>query len=45
VRPAASVIRPYQIQIIPGLLQTEGSARALIRQGSAASEDEIARRG
>jgi transcriptional regulator with XRE-family HTH domain len=42
---AASVIRTYQIQIIPGLLQTEGYARALIRQGSAATEDEIARRG
>jgi hypothetical protein len=41
---AASVIRTYQIQIIPGLLQTEGYARALIRQGSAASEEEIARR-
>jgi len=45
VRPAASVIRTYQIQIIPGLLQTEGYARALIRQGSAATEEEIARRG
>jgi transcriptional regulator with XRE-family HTH domain len=42
---AASVIRTYQIQIIPGLLQTEGYARALIRQGSAATEEEIARRG
>ncbi len=42
---AASVIRTYQIQIIPGLLQTEGYARALIRRGSAATEDEIARRG
>src|SRR5690242_6246908 len=42
---AASVIRTYQIQLIPGLLQTEGYARALIRQGSAASEEEIARRG
>jgi transcriptional regulator with XRE-family HTH domain len=42
---AASVISTYQIQIIPGLLQTEGYARALIRQGSAASEEEIARRG
>ena len=41
---AASVIRTYQIQLIPGLLQTEGYARALIRQGSAASEEEIARR-
>ncbi|HEU5384543.1 MAG TPA: helix-turn-helix transcriptional regulator [Streptosporangiaceae bacterium] len=42
---AASVIRTYQIQLIPGLLQTEGYARALIRQGSATSEEEIARRG
>src|ERR1700745_1541128 len=41
---AASVIRTYQIQFVPGLLQTEGYARALIRQGSAASEEEIARR-
>jgi transcriptional regulator with XRE-family HTH domain len=41
---AASVIRTYQIQLIPGLLQTEGYARALIQQGSAASEEEIARR-
>ena len=42
---SASVIRTYQIQLIPGLLQTEGYARALIRQGSAATEEEIARRG
>src|SRR5438477_2368855 len=42
---AASVIRTYQIQLIPGLLQTEGYARALIRQGSAATEEQIARRG
>jgi hypothetical protein len=42
---AASIIRTYQIQLVPGLLQTEGYARALIRQGSAASEEEIARRG
>src|SRR6267154_1607189 len=41
---AASVIRTYQIQFVPGLLQTEGYARALIRQGAAGSEDEIARR-
>ena len=42
---AASVIRTYQIQLVPGLLQTERYARALIRQGSAATEQEIARRG
>ena len=42
---AASVIRTYQIQLVPGLLQTESYARALIRQGSAATEQEIARRG
>jgi hypothetical protein len=41
---AASVIRTYQIQLVPGLLQTEGYARALISHGSAASEEEIARR-
>jgi len=41
---AASVIRTCQIQLVPGLLQTEGYARALIRQGSAASEEAIARR-
>ena len=42
---AASVIRTYQSQFVPGLLQAEGYARALIRQGAAASEEEIARRG
>ena len=41
---AASVIRTYQIQFVPGLLQTEAYARALIRQGAAASDEEIARR-
>jgi len=41
---AASVIRNYEIQSIPGLLQTESYARALIEHGSAASESEIARR-
>src|SRR5207244_2413503 len=42
---AASIIRTYQIQHVPGLLQTEGYARALIGQDSAATEEEIARRG
>jgi transcriptional regulator with XRE-family HTH domain len=42
---AASFIRTYQIQSVPGLLQTEGYARALIGRGSAATEEEIARRG
>jgi len=41
---AASVIRTYQIQLVPGLLQTEGYARALILQGSAANEEQVARR-
>jgi len=41
---AASVIRTYEVQFAPGLLQTEDYARALIRLGSAASEDEIRRR-
>jgi transcriptional regulator with XRE-family HTH domain len=41
---AASVIRTYQIQLVPGLLQTEAYARALIGQGSATTEEEIARR-
>jgi transcriptional regulator with XRE-family HTH domain len=41
---AASVIRTYQIQLVPGLLQTEGYARALIEQGSAATEEQVTRR-
>src|SRR6202790_1440664 len=42
---AASVLRTYEVQLVPGLLQTEQYARALIRQGSATTEEEIARRG
>ena len=41
---AASIIRTYEVQFVPGLLQTERYARALIRQGSAVDEEEIARR-
>jgi Domain of unknown function (DUF5753) len=41
---AASVLRTYEVQFVPGLLQTEEYARALIRLGAAASEDEIDRR-
>ena len=40
----ASAIQTYQIQLIPGLLQTEGYARTLVRQHSAATDEEIARR-
>src|SRR5215469_1533319 len=41
---AASVLRTYEVQFVPGLLQTEEYARALIRLGSAVSEDEVDRR-
>jgi transcriptional regulator with XRE-family HTH domain len=42
---AASIIRTYQIQFVPGLLQTEGYARALLRTGyPTVTDDEIARR-
>jgi len=41
---AASVIRNFEIQFMPGLLQTEEYARALIRLGNAVTEDEIGRR-
>ncbi|HEY1624089.1 MAG TPA: helix-turn-helix transcriptional regulator [Streptosporangiaceae bacterium] len=40
---AASIIRTYQIQFIPGLLQTDEYARALIGQGSAPSDEAVAR--
>ncbi|MGH3378597.1 MAG: DUF5753 domain-containing protein, partial [Actinoallomurus sp.] len=42
---AAQVIRTYEVQFIPGLLQTEEYARAIMAQGaSETSETEIARR-
>jgi transcriptional regulator with XRE-family HTH domain len=41
---AASVLRTYEVQFVPGLLQTEEYARTLIRLGSAVSEDDIDRR-
>jgi transcriptional regulator with XRE-family HTH domain len=42
---AASVIRTYQIQYVPGLLQTGGYASALLRTGyPAVTEEELARR-
>jgi transcriptional regulator with XRE-family HTH domain len=42
---AASVIRNYEVQFVPGLLQTAGYARAVVRLGyAAAPEQEIERR-
>jgi len=42
---AASLIRTYELQFVPGLLQTEAYARAVIRLGhSRAKPDEIDRR-
>ncbi|MDB1089198.1 DUF5753 domain-containing protein [Streptomyces sp. ACA25] len=42
---AAEVIRCYELQYIPGLLQTEEYARAVLRQGSeAGSRDQTERR-
>jgi transcriptional regulator with XRE-family HTH domain len=41
---AASVIRTYQVQCVPGLLQTTDYARALIGRGSAPGQEEINRR-
>lgn len=40
----ASRIRTYQVQHVPGLLQTEAYARAMIRGGGVTSEEEIDRR-
>ncbi|REE96280.1 helix-turn-helix domain-containing protein [Thermomonospora umbrina] len=42
---AAALIRTYECQFVPGLLQSEDYARSVIRQGNAAAtEDEIADR-
>jgi len=41
---AASVIRTYELQFVPGLLQTEDYARSVIRLGNAVSEEDISRR-
>jgi transcriptional regulator with XRE-family HTH domain len=41
---AATVIRSYEVQFVPGLLQTEGYARALIRMGNAPTEEDVLRR-
>lgn len=40
----ASRVRTYQVQHLPGLLQTEAYARAMIRAGGVTSEEEIDRR-
>jgi hypothetical protein len=41
---AASFIRDWELQFVPGLLQTEAYARAIIRLGNAASEEDVVRR-
>src|SRR6201996_6645848 len=41
---AASFIREYELQFVPGLLQVEDYARAVIRLGTLTSEDEVDRR-
>jgi len=41
---AASFIREYELQFVPGLLQIEEYARAVIRLGTLTSEDEVDRR-
>src|SRR5580700_9145449 len=41
---AASFIRQYELQFVPGLLQIEEYARAVIRLGNLPSEDEVIRR-
>ncbi len=42
---AASLLRTYELQFVPGLLQTEAYARAVVRLGfSDASDEEVERR-
>jgi hypothetical protein len=41
---AASFIRIYELQFVPGLLQTAGYAHALIRLGNASTEEDVTRR-
>jgi transcriptional regulator with XRE-family HTH domain len=41
---AASFIREYELQFVPGLLQIEDYARAVIRLGNLPSEEEVDRR-
>src|SRR5262250_1538908 len=41
---AASFIRNYELQFVPGLLQTPDYARALIRLGNASTEEDVTRR-
>lgn len=41
---AASFIREYELQMVPGLLQTEDYARAVIRLGNLLSDEEVNRR-
>ncbi|POM27277.1 hypothetical protein BTM25_16880 [Actinomadura rubteroloni] len=36
---SAALIRTYELQFVPGLLQSEGYARAVIRQGNAGAAD------
>jgi transcriptional regulator with XRE-family HTH domain len=41
---AASFIRIYELQFVPGLLQTADYARAIIRLGNASTEEDVSRR-
>jgi transcriptional regulator with XRE-family HTH domain len=41
---AASFIRTWELQFVPGLLQTEAYARAIIRLGDAPADEDVQRR-